>query len=158
MQANQVYELQKKTAEYQIGDREKRPWGDYIVTDVGFNDAGEEYCEKKITVNPGRILSLQSHEHRRETWMVVRGVLTILLDGVRTDLHAGEKIHVPQGSIHCMANLGKAPCVVREKQEGFCREDDITRYIDAYGRGTQASTLPVVKRGIAAYRTILAGM
>ena len=140
--------------EYRINDRDERPWGNYVVTGIGLNGR-EEFCEKRIMVYPGRILSLQSHEHRRETWKVEKGALTVILDGERIELYAGHGLHIPRGSIHCMANPGSGICVVHEKQEGLCREEDIRRYVDAYGRETERSSLSAVNNSIAVYRAIL---
>ena len=140
---------------YKIGDRDARPWGSYIVTGVGQNENGE-YCDKDITIHAGQVLSLQSHKLRRETWTVVEGVLTVLVDGQRLELQPGQTVHIPKGSIHCMAALGKTQCVVQERQEGVCREEDIIRYVDAYGRATADASSPVVAVSIAAYQKILA--
>lgn len=142
-------------AEYRIGDTDTRPWGSYTVTDVG-TESGEEFCTKEIRVNPGQILSLQSHEHRREHWKVAAGVLTVVLDGARLTLKAGEDVNIPLGGIHCMANAGTAVCVVHEVQRGICREADIKRYVDAYGRGTEAPSDARVTKSIAVYRALLA--
>ena len=67
---------------YSINDWDERPWGNYVVTGIGLHGQ-EEFCEKRIMVYPGRILSLQSHRHRRETWKVEKGALTVILDGER---------------------------------------------------------------------------
>ncbi len=142
-------------AAYKIGDTDNRPWGTYTVTGVGMNKAGEEYCEKSITVNPGQALSLQSHEYRREHWTVESGVLTVISDDQRLELKAGQDVRLPQGAIHCMANLGKEPCIVKELQEGLCREDDIKRYVDSYGRATETLTSPKAEASIALYNGIL---
>lgn len=141
---------------YRVGDMDIRPWGSYTVTAVGVKESGEESCVKEIHVNPGQILSLQSHEHRREHWRVMSGVLTVVLDGERITLKAGEDVRVPTGSIHCMANLGKKSVVVTEIQQGLCREEDITRYMDAYGRGTAESDDPRVKKSIEVYKGLIA--
>lgn len=141
--------------EYHVGDHDTRPWGTYEVTAVGRNPAGEEVCEKKITVLPQQILSLQSHELRRELWRVVEGELTVVLNDRRITLKQGEDINVPLGSIHAMANLADSPCVVFERQEGTCREEDIKRYLDVYGRGVEASTDPVVTASLAVYRDVM---
>ncbi|MDH5723513.1 MAG: phosphomannose isomerase type II C-terminal cupin domain [Alphaproteobacteria bacterium] len=121
---------------YSVGDSDKRPWGEYVVIGVGHDPNGDEYCEKHITVNPGQILSLQSHNHRREYWEVKEGTLEVVMDDKHITLQKGESIEVPLGAIHCMANGSDKPCLVYEKQMGLCSEDDIIRYVDAYGRGT----------------------
>lgn len=140
---------------YHIGDRDERPWGEYEVTDVGVNASGEEYCEKKITVLPQQILSLQSHELRRELWRVTSGELTVILNDQKITLQAGQEINVPLGSIHAMANVSNAPCTVFERQEGVCREADIKRYFDAYGRGVEASNDPTIIASIDTYTKVL---
>lgn len=141
-------------AAYQVGDHDTRPWGEYEVTAVGM-DGTDEYCEKCITVQPNNILSLQSHNLRRETWKVTEGELTVILEDKVITLKAGEDIFVPMGSIHAMANLSDAPCTVFERQEGICREDDIIRYLDAYGRAVEESDDAAVKASLAAYRSVL---
>ena len=50
-------------------DSEQRPWGSWHVIDVA-----DGYKIKRIHVNPGARLSLQSHEHRSEHWVVIQGV------------------------------------------------------------------------------------
>lgn len=145
----------KSMAEYRVGDNDTRPWGEYIVTAVGVNGKGEEYCEKKITIKPGQILSLQSHDQRREYWRVTAGTLTVLLDGKRMELEEGRSVEIPLRGIHCMANLGNAPCVVFERQEGICREADIKRYVDAYGRAAAGGDDPKIAESVKVYQAIL---
>jgi mannose-6-phosphate isomerase-like protein (cupin superfamily) len=141
---------------YKVGDSDRRPWGEYKVTAVGATAGGEEYCEKEITVNPAQILSLQSHEYRREHWIVRKGALTVVLDGEILTLEAGQDVRVPLSAIHCMANTGDAPCVVHERQEGICREEDIKRYVDSYGRGTESADDQRAADSIAAYNAVVA--
>ncbi|HEY8190448.1 MAG TPA: phosphomannose isomerase type II C-terminal cupin domain [Micavibrio sp.] len=140
---------------YKVGDSDQRPWGHYIVTAVGLNDQGEEYCEKDITVKPAQILSLQSHKLRREHWTVKTGVLTVIVDGRRMTLSAGEDVRIPEGGIHCMANLAAEDCVVHEMQEGTCREEDIIRYLDAYRRAPDDHDGAAAADSVALYRDIL---
>ena len=45
-----------------------KPWGSFQVI-----EEGEKYMVKKIIVKPKGKLSLQSHEHRSEHWVVVKG-------------------------------------------------------------------------------------
>lgn len=124
-------------AAYQIGDKDTRPWGHYEVLDLGTENGPnglEEFCVKTITVNPGGVLSLQSHKLRREEWTVLEGRLEVTRDHEILTLTAGETIHIPQGAIHRMANRSDKPVVVKEIQRGICREEDIERFEDIYGR------------------------
>jgi mannose-6-phosphate isomerase-like protein (cupin superfamily) len=119
---------------YRPGETDTRPWGTWEVLETGQQD-GEEYCMKRITVNPGGVLSLQSHDHRREEWTVEEGVLEVTRHESIHVLHQGESIDIPLGAKHRMANRSDRPVVVHETQRGICREDDIIRYEDIYGRG-----------------------
>jgi mannose-6-phosphate isomerase-like protein (cupin superfamily) len=119
---------------YRIGESDKRPWGLWEVLDTG-RENNEEYCLKRITVNPGGVLSLQSHNYRREEWTVESGTLEVTRNDEIITLQAGETIFIPQGAKHRMANRTDTPTVVKEIQRGVCREDDIIRYEDIYGRG-----------------------
>ncbi len=118
---------------YRIGETDTRPWGAWEVLDVGTQN-GEEFCVKKITVNPGGILSLQSHKLRREEWTILSGTLEVTRDDEIITVHAGESIELPCGAVHRAANRGSIPVTFQEIQRGVCREDDIIRYEDIYGR------------------------
>ena len=49
-------------------DHDKRPWGEFQVI-----DSGDGFQVKRITVLPGKRLSLQSHKFRKEHWVVSSG-------------------------------------------------------------------------------------
>ncbi len=140
---------------YRIGDRQDRPWGHYIVVDAGTAANGEEYCKKNITIRPLQILSLQSHKLRSETWVVKRGVLTVLKDGRRLELEPGEAVDIPAGSLHCMANTGEDDCIVVETQEGIFREVDIKLFMYFYHIRTEALSSPQAPESFTAYREII---
>jgi mannose-6-phosphate isomerase-like protein (cupin superfamily) len=111
-------------------DSETRPWGSWHVIDV---DNG--YKIKRIHVTPGSRLSLQTHEHRSEHWVVIAGAATCTIDGVETVAVKGESIDVPLGAQHRLANLGEEELVIVEVQlGGYTGEDDIVRLEDDYGR------------------------
>lgn len=118
---------------YTIGETDTRPWGTWEVLDAGIEN-DEEFCIKKITVIPQGVLSLQSHQFRREEWTVLQGVLEVTRNDDIITLHAGDSIDIPCGAKHRMANRGTTNTIVKEIQRGICREDDIIRYEDIYGR------------------------
>lgn len=141
---------------YTTGEEADTPWGHWKVLDAGTNAQGEEFCRKSIRVEPQKALSLQSHDHRREHWMVREGTLTVILDGECLSLNAGEDIRIPVGSVHTMANLASASCIVEELQEGLCREKDIHRFgTDMFGRATETSDNPKIIKSIALFDQIL---
>lgn len=109
---------------------EDRPWGSWHVIDVenGFKI-------KRIHVKPGFRLSYQTHEHRSEHWVVVRGTATCLIDGETVIASTGESVDVPTGAKHRLANDGADELVIVEVQLGsYTGEDDIVRLEDDYGR------------------------
>lgn len=109
---------------------EERPWGSWHVIDENVG-----YKIKRIHVKPGHRLSVQTHRHRSEHWVVVSGVATCSIDGVTTTAVPGESVDVPVGARHRLANLGTEPLVIVEVQRGsYTGEDDIERYEDDYGR------------------------
>jgi len=110
--------------------KEERPWGVFEVLLDG------ETCKvKKITVNPGCRLSLQSHEKRNEHWIVVEGSMRITTGDHVEDYPKNAHIYISHGTKHRMKNLGSVPASVIEIQTGtYFGEDDITRFEDDYNR------------------------
>ena len=107
-----------------------RPWGHYESLVMA-----DRFQVKRIVVHPGRQLSLQSHHHRAEHWIVVQGTARVTVnDDVRL-LSENESIYVPLGAVHRMENPGKVDMVLIEVQTGsYLGEDDIVRYEDVYAR------------------------
>lgn len=134
----------RRTAGYHIGDYDRRPWGSWLVTNVS-TPGNVEYCEKVIVVAPKQILSLQSHKLRHETWNVLEGNIVALVNDACVPLGSGQGIEIPAGAPHSMANLSDEPCIIKERQTGICRESDIIRYLDAYGRVTARMNKRVMK-------------
>ena len=111
-------------------DQATRPWGSWEVLDVG-----NGYKVKRITVAPRSRLSLQTHSHRAEHWLVVSGVATCVLGDVQERLAPGEHFFVPRGAVHRIANHEGDELIVLEVQVGsYTGEDDIVRLQDDYGR------------------------
>lgn len=107
-----------------------RPWGRFDV----LRD-GEDFKSKVIRVEPGRRLSYQSHEHRAEHWVVVRGRAEVVLDGEVLHLGRGDHVFIPRGARHRIGNPGTETVVFVEVQIGeYFGEDDIVRYDDDFGR------------------------
>lgn len=110
--------------------RDFRPWGwfETLVTGAGFQ-------VKIITVHPRGILSLQSHDHRAEHWIVVDGQATVTINHDSFDLRKNESTYIPKGALHRLENCGVEDLVMIEVQTGsYVGEDDIVRYEDVYAR------------------------
>ena len=87
-------------------------------------------------VKPGGILSLQSHVHRSEHWIVVGGTAEVTVGDDKKLLTENESVYIPLGAVHRMANPGRVPMYLIEVQTGtYLGEDDIVRYEDVYNRG-----------------------
>lgn len=86
-------------------------------------------------VNPGASLSLQSHHHRSEHWIVVEGTAKVTINEAVKIVTEGQSVYIPLGAVHRMQNPGKMPMVLIEVQTGaYLGEDDIIRYEDQYAR------------------------
>ena len=137
-------DLEKKIAELPENIREinylevgNRPWGVYYVL-----EDSPMYKVKKIIVQPEKRLSLQSHEHRAEHWIVVSGFASVDIrnpnhkDIEQVRVHGpNEWAHIPQWYLHRLYNHTQEPLVIIEVQCGhYTGEDDIVRYDDDFGR------------------------
>ncbi len=110
--------------------RDHRPWGyfDSIAK-------GDRFQVKRIVVQPGRALSLQSHLHRAEHWIVVEGTARVTIGNEQHLVSENQSVYVPLGARHRLENPGKMPVVLIEVQTGgYLGEDDIERYEDLYAR------------------------
>ncbi|MFD1880622.1 mannose-1-phosphate guanylyltransferase/mannose-6-phosphate isomerase [Paracoccus pacificus] len=124
----------KGAAQAETLPRDYRPWG-WFETLV----LGGRFQVKRIVVHPGASLSLQSHHHRAEHWIVVQGTAKVTVDDEVRLLTENQSVYIPLGAVHRMQNPGKVPMVLIEVQTGsYLGEDDIIRYEDVYARGQGA--------------------
>ena len=107
-----------------------KPWGSFEII-----DEGDKYTVKKIIVHPGGKLSLQSHEHRSEHWLIASGVAEVIIDDKTHSLKENDHIFIPRRSKHRLTNLGSENLKVIEMWFGDkLDENDIKRYDDIYNR------------------------
>lgn len=110
--------------------RDHRPWGWFESLVIA-----DRFQVKRIVVHPGAALSLQSHVHRSEHWIVVAGTAKVTVGDDVQLLSENQSVYIPLGAIHRMENPGKVPMVLIEVQTGsYLGEDDIVRYEDIYAR------------------------
>ena len=81
-----------------MGEIDHRPWGFYEV----LSDEADHKV-KRITVRPGKRLSLQRHRRRSEHWFIVRGEALVTLDEREVPLGEGGSIDIPRGAAHRIA-------------------------------------------------------
>ena len=120
----------KDIAQAEIFPKDHRPWGWFESLALG-----ECFQVKRIFVKPGASLSLQSHKHRSEHWIVVEGVAKITIEDQIKLVNEGQSVYVPLGAKHRLENPGQVPMLLIEVQIGtYLGEDDIIRYEDVYAR------------------------
>lgn len=121
---------EKGAAQATTFPKDHRPWG-WFESLV----AGGRFQVKRIMVHPGAALSLQSHVHRSEHWIVVEGTARVTVDDEVKLVTENQSVYIPLGAVHRMENPGKVPMVLIEVQTGaYVGEDDIIRYEDVYAR------------------------
>jgi len=110
--------------------REERPWG-YFET-LMETDTSKV---KLLSVLPNHRLSLQKHQHRSETWYVIRGEAKVTKGNERFSMLSGDSIIIGQNEEHRLENLSNETLEIIEIQTGtYFGEDDIIRIKDSYGR------------------------
>ena len=106
------------------------PWGSYEGIELG-----DRFQVKRIIVKPSHKLSLQSHHHRAEHWVVVSGTAHVTVDEEIHMVGENQSIYIPLGAQHRIENRGRIPLHFIEVQSGaYLGEDDIVRHDDPYGR------------------------
>lgn len=110
--------------------RDYRPWGWFQSLALA-----DRFQVKRIVVKPGGSLSLQSHRHRSEHWIVVKGTATVTIGDERQLVTENQSVYIPLGARHRLENEGKLELHMIEVQTGaYLGEDDIIRYEDIYAR------------------------
>jgi mannose-6-phosphate isomerase-like protein (cupin superfamily) len=110
--------------------KEGRPWGTFEII-----NESDSYKVKKITVHPGKRLSLQSHEKRSEYWIIISGNGVLTQDNIQKVVSKNSQVFIPVKQKHRIHNTGTEPLIFIEVQTGtYFGEDDIIRYDDDYNR------------------------
>ncbi|MCA9459231.1 MAG: mannose-1-phosphate guanylyltransferase/mannose-6-phosphate isomerase [Nanoarchaeota archaeon] len=127
-----IVEKLKKTNDEKINFHQTvyRPWGSYSIL-----EDEDTHKVKRLTVLPGKILSLQRHQKRAEHWTVVKGEAYVVNGEKEITLKTNESTYIPFNTIHRLGNKSKEIVEVIETQSGtYFGEDDIERFEDEYGR------------------------
>jgi mannose-6-phosphate isomerase-like protein (cupin superfamily) len=108
----------------------KKPWGEEVHWALT-----ERYSGKVLRINSGHRLSLQLHEQKEESILVVRGHLRLLLANevgalVIRDLRPGDSAHIPAGRVHRFEAITKTELIEVSTPE----LTDVIRLDDDYGR------------------------
>jgi mannose-6-phosphate isomerase-like protein (cupin superfamily) len=110
---------------------ESRPWGEFHILHDGVD------CKiKRLVVNPLKRLSLQSHVHRREVWIVLRGQGKAVKGDATVPLSVGTLVVIEKEEKHRLINDQESGTLeLIEVQTGeYFGEEDIVRYEDDFQR------------------------
>ena len=73
----------------------EKSWGSFRVLDVE-----DGSMTIKVILNPGHKMNYHSHEHRSEVWNIISGNGTVIVDGKKREVSAGDVIELPAGCKH----------------------------------------------------------
>ena len=112
-----------------------KPWGWY--RDI---ERKRNYVVKELFIRSGESISLQYHNLRKEWWHVLSGdgelftAKNINDPIVHCYVKTGDTISIDLKQIHRVTAKIGSDLRILEVQYGKCREDDIVRLDDFYGR------------------------
>jgi len=109
----------------------ERPWGSELLWALT-----PSYAAKVLTIRAGHRTSLQHHERKEETLLVLDGPVLLTIeapDGALHDrrLHTGERVHLPAGTRHRFAAPESTARLVEVSTPELA---DVVRHHDDYGR------------------------
>mgnify|MGYP001487863674 CR=1 FL=1 len=108
----------------------EKPWGSYSII-----EKGPKYLVKKIIVNPGGKLSLQSHKFRSEHWVIAEGEAEVIVNDEAKFCKENDYIFIQKLHKHRLINKSSKMLIVIEVWHGDnLDENDIERFEDIYGR------------------------
>ena len=117
----------KEIVQAEIFPKDHRPWGWFESLALG-----DRFQVKRICVKPGGALSLQSHKHRSEHWVVVQ---VLQKQRLIQKIRGRSVCFCSRGVVHRLENICNEIMILIEVQIGdYLGEDDIVRYEDIYAR------------------------
>ena len=112
-----------------MNDRTERPWGWYEILHT------EDTLQiKKIHINVGQRLSLQSHRFRSEHWFITAGIAHVELGDRSLTRRPGQSVDVKVEEKHRIGAGDEDVEFIEVQLGSYLGEDDITRYADDFGR------------------------
>jgi len=113
-------------------DLVQRPWGSFLQY------AHNRPCTVSLmTVQPGRRLSLQSHAHRAELWVVLDDDALVQVGDEERRCRAGDEVWIPARERHRLSCGGDRPVRVLEVAFGDWQQADIVRHADDFARARE---------------------
>ena len=104
------------------------PWGSTLI----WASVPGKYTGKIMRIEPGQRLSLQFHENKDESIIVLHGTLLFEKDGKEYAMEPGRCAHIPCGTVHRMSAPPGNYVIVAEVST--FDDGDVVRLADDYGR------------------------
>jgi mannose-6-phosphate isomerase-like protein (cupin superfamily) len=105
--------------------RVEKPWGNEELL-----ECNDKYVVKKLFMKKGNSCSLQYHELKKETILVLSGLLLITIGDTKKEYRFGESVTIPPYTVHRMEALEDSLYTETSTNELW----DVVRLQDAYGR------------------------
>ena len=106
---------------------EKRLWGEYRVLYFQQFDNGMKSLTKELMILPGKSISYQKHQHRSETWTIVRGKGQLLLNDVVRTVSAGESVIIHKEDCYSIKAIDELHIIEVQIGDELI-EEDIERF------------------------------
>jgi mannose-6-phosphate isomerase-like protein (cupin superfamily) len=104
----------------------ERLWGWYTLL---YDDDHSNHKVKKMFINPGGKIPLQSHNDRSEHLVVVNGKANVIVNNIINTIQPNEYIYIPQKAPHSIENNEANLLEIIVTLHGnYLGEDDIVRY------------------------------
>jgi mannose-6-phosphate isomerase-like protein (cupin superfamily) len=107
------------------GSKIDKPWGYEELVEYNAN-----YVVKKLFMKKGHSCSLQYHELKTETIVILKGSLNIYIDSTKKEYHEGESVTIRPYTHHRMEGLEDCLYLEASTNELW----DVVRLQDNYGR------------------------
>jgi mannose-6-phosphate isomerase-like protein (cupin superfamily) len=108
----------------------KKPWGQEEILEIN-----EKYMMKRLTMKKGHRCSLQYHNKKKETILVISGILKIVFGKDKNNLQEklfkpGESFTLNPGIVHRMEGVEESIYIEASTPE----MEDVVRLVDDYNR------------------------
>lgn len=107
---------------------EKREWGEYKVLDYQIYENGTQCLTKELIIQPYKNISYQKHEHRSETWTVVKGKGQLLINDEVRPISAGDSVSIGSEDKYSVKALEEELHIIEVQIGVNLVEDDIKRF------------------------------
>ena len=107
---------------------EKREWGEYRVLDYQIYENGTQCLTKELIIQPDKNISYQKHEHRSETWTVVKGKGQLLINDEVRPITAGDNVSIGLEDKYSVKALEEELHIIEVQIGDNLIEDDIERF------------------------------